>query len=62
MNIMEHERILHSTADVLIIHDSKLHRATDVHLESDIRKKIDALYCPFGQMKYRKNISITHDL
>ncbi len=33
MNFMEHKRLLRSTADVLTIHDLKLHSATDVRLE-----------------------------
>ena len=62
MNFMEHERLLRSTADVLTIHDLKLHRATDVRLEHDVSRKSVCSIAPPGRMKYSNKISITHDL
>ena len=52
MNFMEHKRLLRSTADVLTIHDLKLHSATDVRLEHDVSRKSVCSIAPPGRMKY----------
>ena len=62
MNFMEHERLLRSTADVLTIHNLKLHSVTDVHLERDVSRKSTCSIAPSGRLKYSKKISIMHDL
>ena len=62
MNFMEHKRLLLDTADVLTVHDLKLHSATDVRLEHDVSRKSTCSIAPPGRMKYSNKISITHDL